>query len=168
MHVVGFPAAFFRIARHPPQDLTPKAQERLRWLNCWRALSRQGLSAEKASEVLSLPRSTLYRWQRQLYQCGLKGLEDRSRRPKHFRQPMWDPKMVDEILRLREEYPRWGKDKLVILIKRKGWQVSTCTVGRIVSYLKARGVLKEPSLRRISTRRRKQQRPYAVRKPRDY
>jgi hypothetical protein len=32
---------------------------------------------------------------------------------------MWDPKLVDEVLRLREEYPRWGKDKLVILIKRK-------------------------------------------------
>ena len=25
MHVVSFPAAFFRIARHPPRDLTPKA-----------------------------------------------------------------------------------------------------------------------------------------------
>ena len=41
-------------------------------------------------------------------------------------------------------------------------------MGRILSYLKARGVLKEPSLRRISTRRRKQQRVYAVRKPKDY
>jgi putative transposase len=168
MHVVSFPAAFFRIARHPPQDLSPKAQERLRWLNCWQALRQQRLSARKASEVLGLPRSTLYRWQIQLNECGLKGLEDKSRRPKHFRQPMWDPKLVDEVLRLREEYPRWGKDKLVILIKRKGWQVSTSTVGRILSYLKARGVLKEPSLRPISTRRRKQQRPYAIRKPKDY
>jgi len=41
-------------------------------------------------------------------------------------------------------------------------------VGRILSYLKDRGVLKEPGLRRISTRRRKQQRPYAVRKPKGY
>jgi len=119
MHVVSFPAAFFHIARHPPQDLSPKAQERLPWLNCWQALRQQGLSATKAGEVLGLPRSTLYRWQRQLNECGLKGLEDKRRRPKHLRRPMWDPKMVDEILRLREEHPWWGKAKLAILIKRK-------------------------------------------------
>lgn len=168
MHVIGIPAAFSRIARHPPQDLSLKAQERLRWLNCWQALRQQGLPSGKASQVLSLPRSTLYRWQRQLKEHGLKGLEDKSRRPKRLRQPMWNPKMVEEILKLREEYPRWGKDKLVILIKRKGWQVSTSTVGRVLTYLKARGVLKEPNLRRISARRRRQQRPYAVRKPKDY
>ena len=89
MHVIGIPAAFSRIARHPPQDLSLKAQERLRWLNCWQALRQQGLPSGKASQVLSLPRSTLYRWQRQLKEHGLKGLEDKSRRPKRLRQPMW-------------------------------------------------------------------------------
>jgi len=98
VHVVSFPAAFFGIAGHPPHASSPRAQERLRWLNCWQALRQQGLSAGKASEVLGLPRSTLYRWQRQLNEYGLKGLEGKSRRPKHIRQPMWDPKLVDEIL----------------------------------------------------------------------
>ena len=33
--------------------------------------------------------------------------------------------------------------KLAVLLRERGWQVSTSMVGRILSYLKARGVLKE-------------------------
>ena len=69
---------------------------------------------------------------------------------------------------LREQYPRWGKDKLMVLLQERGWQVSTSMVGRILSYLKARGVLKEPPRNGISTRKRLWRRPYAVRKPKGY
>ena len=48
------------------------------------------------------------------------------------------------------------------------WQVSTSMVGRILSYLKARGVLKEAPRNGISTRKRLWRRPYAIRKPRGY
>ena len=41
-------------------------------------------------------------------------------------------------------------------------------VGRILSYLKARGVLKEAHRNGISTRKRLWRRPYAIRKPRGY
>ena len=56
------------------------------------------------------------------------------------------------VLHLREQYPRWGKDKLVVMIRDRGWQVSTSMVGRILSSLKARGVLREPLRSTISTR----------------
>jgi transposase InsO family protein len=72
------------------------------------------------------------------------------------------------VLKLREEYPRWGKDKLVILLHGDGYKVSTSMVGRIMCYLKLRGVLKEPPPNHISARKGQRQRPYAVRKPRDY
>ena len=72
------------------------------------------------------------------------------------------------MLKLREEYPRWGKDKLVILLREEGWQVSTSMVGRIIGYLKERGVLREPVPNHISARKRQWQRPYATRKPKDY
>ena len=61
-----------------------------------------------------------------------------------------------------------GKDKLMVLLQERGWQVSTTIVGRILSYLKARGVLKEPPRNGISTRKRLWRRPYAVRKPKGY
>ena len=48
--------------------------------------------------------------------------------------------------------PTVGKDKLMVLLQERGWQVSTSMVGRILSYLKARGVLKEPPRNGISTR----------------
>ena len=41
-------------------------------------------------------------------------------------------------------------------------------VGRILSSLKARGVLREPLRSTISTRKRLWRRPYAVRKPKGY
>jgi hypothetical protein len=62
-------------------------------------------------------------------------LEDRSRRPKRLRQPTWSSALAQAVLELREERPRWGKDKLVVLIHGQGFQVSTSMVGRILKQL---------------------------------
>jgi len=75
---------------------------------------------------------------------------------------------VTAALRLREAYPRWGKDKLVVLLHEEGYQVSTSMVGRIIRHLKDRGVLRESVRNRVSAHRRAVKRPYAVRKPKDY
>ena len=71
-------------------------------------------------------------------------------------------------MKLREQYPRWGKDKLVILLQEQGWQVSTSIVGRIIHHLKERVVLQEPLINQVSAKRRPLKRPHAVRKPKDY
>ena len=70
--------------------------------------------------------------------------------------------------RVREQYPRWGKEKLAVVLRRAGWTVSTSMVGRILARLKARGVLREAPLAAISTRKRAFRRPHAVRKPKGY
>ena len=72
------------------------------------------------------------------------------------------------MLRLRETYPRWGKDKLTVLLHGEGFDCSVSTVGRILHKLKERGVLKKPIPNHISARKRRWQRPYAVRKPKEY
>ena len=59
---------------------------------------------------------------------------------------------------MREAYPRWGKDKLVILLEEQGFSCSASTVGRIIRKLKGRGVLKEPVPNHISARKRQRQR----------
>jgi transposase InsO family protein len=94
-------------------------------------------------------------------------LEDGSRAPKRRRQPPWSGELAQAILELREQYG-WGKDKLVILLRRGGWHVSTSMVGRILSSLKRRGILLEPPRRPVSATKRRPRRPYAIRKPRDY
>ena len=67
-----------------------------------------------------------------------------------------------------EEYPRWGKDKLVILLRREGFKCSASTVGGMLKKPKERGVLKEPLPNHISARKSHRERPYAVGKPKDY
>ena len=81
---------------------------------------------------MDIPRPTLYRWQGRLKEQGPQGLEERSRRPKRRRQPTWSPELSQAVLKVREHYPRWGKDKLVVLLRRQGWQVSTSIVGCIL------------------------------------
>ncbi|GAJ13176.1 unnamed protein product, partial [marine sediment metagenome] len=41
-------------------------------------------------------------------------------RPRHLRQPTYSAELAEAVLKLREEYPRWGKDKLMILLHREG------------------------------------------------
>jgi hypothetical protein len=72
------------------------------------------------------------------------------------------------VLQLRRRYPRWGKDKLAVLLRGAGHAVSVSMVGRILTRLKRRGLLVEPVSNAISARRPASSRPYAIRKPRDY
>ena len=57
---------------------------------------------------------------------------------------------------------------MAVLLRERGWEVSTSMVGRILTHLKARGVLREPPSTGISTRKRPWRRHCAVRKPRGY
>jgi putative transposase len=68
---------------------------------------------------------------------------------------------------MREKYPRWGKEKLKVMLDGEKVYLTVSMVGRILGYLKARGVLREP-IRAIKARQRRTKRPYAVRKPKDY
>jgi len=168
MRVVGLPRAFYHVGRRPPPVLSPKAEQRLRWLSCWQKMQEHGVSGAEASQALGLPRSTLYRWRKRLREQGLTGLEGRSRRPHRLRHPTWSPELARAVLALRERYPRWGKDKLVVLLRRDSWDVSTYMVGRILTQLKARRILREPPANHVSARKRSRTRPYARRKPKDY
>ena len=161
----NLPSAFYRIGQPAP---SPEAAYRHRVVATWEALRQRGASVDEACEVVGEARSNVYRWRKALREYGPEGLVNRSRRPKGVRKPSWSDGLVQAVLGFRERYPRWGKDKLVVLLRRGGWQVSTSMVGRILTHLKARGLLKEAPGPGIPTRRRLQQRPYAVRKPRDY
>jgi transposase InsO family protein len=84
------------------------------------------------------------------------------------RQPTYSVELIEAVVSLREKYPRWGKNKLVILLEEEGYRVSASTVGRILRYAKGRGILKEPIPNYVSARKRLRKRPYAQRKPTGY
>jgi putative transposase len=145
--------------------LSKRARQRLKWFDYYNSHNH---NARLTCRYFGISPQTFYRWKRRYDPHHLKTLESRSCRPKMLRQPTYSVELVKAVLRLREEYPRWGKDKLVILLHREGFGCSASTVGRILHKLEERGVLKEPIPNHISARKRQIQRPYAVRKPKGY
>ncbi len=168
MKQIYLPRSFYKAGAMHPAELSAKAAERLRQVELWLELRLRGMSSEDASRLLRIARSKLYRWHKRLEQHGPSGLEDGSRAPKRRRQPTWPGELAAAVLALRTQYPRWGKDKLVVLLRRDGWQVSTSMVGRILDQIARRGLMPAPPLRPVSARKRRPPRPHAIRKPKEY
>ena len=145
--------------------LTRAARVRLAWMDYYRS---HGQNAALTCRHFGISRQTFYRWKRRYDPDRLASLEARGRRPRRLRQPTWGRELALAVLHVREQYPRWGKDKLAVVLRRAGWTVSTSMVGRILARLKARGVLREAPLVAIFTRKRAFRRPHAVRKPKGY
>jgi len=91
------------------------------------------------------------------------GLEPRSQRPKRVRQPQTPLAVVQRIQALREQYPRWGREKLKVLLGREGITLSAKSIDRVIARLKARGALREPLRLRKKVRWRQER----LRRPRE-
>lgn len=150
-------------ARDPP--LSREARKRLTAVHWY---EDHGKNASLTARHFGLSRSTLHSWLKRYKQSGFRGLEDRSRRPHRVRRPTWDGDLEIRVLKLREAFPRWGKDKLTPILRREGVTVSVSMVGRILSRLRRQGSLPPASLKDPCIVSRPQNRPYATRKPRDY
>ncbi len=104
-------------------ELSKKARQRLKWFDYYNSHDH---NARLTCRHFDISPQTFYRWKRRYNPHNLRSLEDRSHRPKHLRQPTASVELVETVLRLRETYPRWGKDKLVVLVVReKGFSCST-------------------------------------------
>jgi putative transposase len=145
--------------------LSREAKNRLRWLDYYHSHDQ---NARLTCRRFGISPQTFYRWKRRYNPHRLSSLESLSSKPRHVRQPTWSPELANLVLHLREENPRWGKEKLAELLHEEGHQVSVSMVGRIVKHLKERGVLKEPVAIHVSAGKRQRKRPYAIRKPKDH
>jgi putative transposase len=152
-----------RLARIPI-NLSAAAKRRLKWVIYYETCK----DARATCRHFDISPQTFYRWKARYDPRRLESLESRSSRPYTVRKPTTPPELETAVLTLRRQYPRWGKDKLVVLLRGQGVRLSTSMVGRILRRLKDRGVLVEPMvpvrLRGMATRRR----GYAVRKPKAY
>ena len=145
-------------------ELSRTGQLHLQWMTHY---LRHGRNAAFTCRHFGISRQTFYRWWRRYDPHNLHTLEDRSHRPQRLRRPTWTAAQAEAVLAGRREYPRWGKDKLVVLLRRQGVCLSTSMVGRILSHLKKRGVLVEAPRTETARRQRKKMRgrPWARRKP---
>ncbi len=126
------------------KELSREARVRLGWMDFY----RRGRNVARTCRHFGISRQTFYRWRRRYDPQNLATLEPRSHRPHRRRQPTWSPALAGRVLALRQQFPRWGKDKLVVLLAREQRQVSTSMVGRILTQMKRQGRLLEPPLAR--------------------
>jgi transposase InsO family protein len=156
---IGRPA--WNTVRDAAPDLSRDARRRLDMLDWHRA---HGANVSRTARHFGYSRPTVYRWLRRYDRFHLETLEDRSSAPRRRRRPTWTLGQLGAVRELRARYPRWGKAKLRVLLRREGLHLSTSMVGRILCRLRRSGDLAEP-LRSIRRRMRSWRRPYAIRKP---
>jgi transposase InsO family protein len=165
MRVFGLEGDVYRLARLAGRPVPAVALARCELVRRVDGLRAQGLTADAATAPLGLSRASYYRWRRQA-RGGVERLVPRSRRPHRSRQPRWEPALVAATERLRQDFPMWGRAKLVVLLRRQGFAVSESTVGRILGHLIERGVVEPvPLLRRAKAELRRRRRPHAKRLP---
>ena len=146
--------------------ISKAAAKRLLWFDFFRLHPNVRL----ACRHFAISPTTFYKWFNRFDAYDLTTLEDTSRRPRHVRRPESPPEVIQRVQALRERYPRWGRDKLAVLLHREKIQISGSTVGRIMARLRARGLLVEPeNVRQAKLARKRRQKPrYAARKPRNF
>jgi transposase-like protein len=134
--------------RQPGAELSRAAKQRLRWLDYARTHS-----VAQTCRHCGIARSTFYRWRKRYDPKNLATLEDRPARPKRCRRPTWTVSQAEAVRPAREAHPRWGKDKLAVVLKRDGVHLSVSMIGRILADLKRRQVLAEPRRTRCASPR---------------
>lgn len=150
------------IARDAAPALSREARARLAMLDWHQA---HGANVSLTARHFGVGRPTVYRWLGRFDRFRLETLEDRASAPRRRRRPTWTLAQLQAVRSVRERYPRWGKDKLAVLLRRAGMAISTSMVGRILGRLLRAGDLHEPRRRRLRVRQRRWTRPYAIRKP---
>jgi len=122
--------------------LSKPAKQRLKWMEFY---ASHGKNARLTCRHFGLSPDVFYRWKKRYRPGHLVTLEDTtSRRPRTVRQPHTEPLLVARVKALREQYPRWGKKKLYVMVTREGFSTSESTVGRILGRLRTQGRLIEP------------------------
>jgi putative transposase len=147
------------------KEMSREARARLDWMDYYRRCHNVALTCRH----FGISRQIFYRWQKRYDPRNLATLESRPHHPHRRRQPTWSSALAERVLHLRRQFPRWGKDKLAVLLHRQQHPVSVSMVGRILRQLKRQGRLIEPPRSGVpGSRRALRSRPYAIRKPKQY
>jgi len=134
-------------------DLSPKAKRKLKVVD-W--LRKHHGNVSLASRHFGFTRETIITWRNNFNRFGMLSLNDKSHKPKHLRHTATDWNIVDQIVKIRNQYPAWSKYKIKAILKRNDMIVSASTVGRI---LKKKGLVdKKVSRKRYKAAKNPKQR----------
>jgi transposase InsO family protein len=106
-------------------------------------------------EEFGVSRPTGYEWAERYREDGLEGIVERSRRP--LRSPRQTaPKLVQQVIELRQRYPDWGARKLRIVLKREGIELGYSTIHRILLH---HDLVRDQDRRDVATQRFEREHP---------
>lgn len=106
--------------------LSPEARQRLMWMDRYRECA----NALQVCRHFGIAPATFWRWKRRYDPWDLSSLEERSRRPHHLRQKTpWE--VERQVLALKRAHPRWGKEKLALILRASGTRISGKTCWKI-------------------------------------
>ena len=109
-------------------NLSADARQRLSWMDMYRECG----NASKVARHFGIPLRTFWRWKKRYDPWDLTSLESRSRKPNKSPRKI-ESAIEMRVLSLKKKHPRWGKEKLTLLLTRDyGIQVSSSTVYRIL------------------------------------
>lgn len=94
--------------------LSKKAKKRLKWMDWYYSHNK---NARATCRHFSISPDTFYTWFNRYNPYNLSSLEDRSKKPKHFREPETPWQVVDLLRILRTHFPTWSEKKWEPLFK---------------------------------------------------
>lgn len=147
------------------QSQSREAILRLKWIDCY----KKEKNARATCRHFGISPSLFYKWHNRFCQLGLRGLEDRSRRPQKLRQSNIPLEYIDLVRALRKRYPYFSKYKLeVILLREYNIKLSASTIGRIISKYKLFFAMPYPAKKqRVKQARTRLPKGFKVAKPGD-
>jgi hypothetical protein len=111
--------------------LSKIAKQRLTWIDYYYSHNN---NAALACRHFGIARSCFFKWKKRCDLLGLKGLEDKSKRPDNVRQSLIPIDVLNTVKILRKNNPELSKYKLAVILKRDyGFNLSASTVGRIIT-----------------------------------
>jgi transposase InsO family protein len=87
-----------------------------------------------------ISRKTGYKWIERFEAGGPSGLQDQSRRPQHSPQAT-DPALIEALVAVRAQHPRWGASKLLTVAARRDRDADWPSRSTVCDYLKAQGLV---------------------------
>ena len=107
----------------------------------WNALRAEGVSLTKCAEFVGISRATYYRHKRILKDLA-QAILPPSKAPKHRNKTQWGEAEKQLVLDVRRDNETFGKEKIGVVLRRdKNQTISDSTVGRILSFLRQKGLI---------------------------
>ena len=107
----------------------------------WNALRAEGVSLTKCAEFVGISRATYYRHKRILKDLA-QAILPPSKAPKHRNKTQWGEAEKQLVFDVRRDNETFGKEKIGVVLRRdKNQTISDSTVGRILSFLRQKGLI---------------------------